>query len=96
MEDACRIVQRHRGTSAFKVGIVNSYAAARPRAKKPIKPRPKISIAYIWGSETRPLLFGLDACAPTASKNVYTPPLVELGGSNQVTRTTTDESSRGL
>jgi hypothetical protein len=30
--------------------MVNSYAAARLRAKKPIKPRPDNSIAYVSGS----------------------------------------------
>ena len=40
------------GTSAFMLGMVNSYAVARPRAKKPIKPRPNNSIAYISGSGT--------------------------------------------
>ena len=34
------------------LGMVNSYAAARLRAKKPIKPRPDNSIAYISGSGT--------------------------------------------
>ena len=32
--------------------MVNSYAVARPRAKKPIKPRPNNSIAYVSGSGT--------------------------------------------
>jgi hypothetical protein len=33
------------------LAMVNSYAVARPRAKKPVNPRPNISIAYISGSE---------------------------------------------
>jgi hypothetical protein len=41
----------HRGASAI-TAMFNSYAAARLRAKRPIKPRPNNSIAYISGSGT--------------------------------------------
>ena len=49
---AASLSRSRRGTSAFKARIVNSYAVARPRAIKPIKPRPNNSIAYISGSGT--------------------------------------------
>src|SRR6478736_4109952 len=52
---AASLSRSHRGISAF-MAMFNSYAAVRPCAKKPIKPRPSNSIAYISGSGTTPTI----------------------------------------